>query len=286
MIKSSFTLNSESLQEALSLRPSGSAGWYEGKCPVCNRRKLSFRFFADGLFFKCWRVSCNIRGTSKDLSNLLGGSISVKKGYVSPITKKRVLPVERPVFFERIFSHPYLDGRGFRFYKKYCVGVTPRYDGYLIFMIEQGGKEVGWLGRSYLGADRKYLNASGISFGKMLFGIDDIVAGDEVFLVEGIFDKFALDALGVKSVAVFGSSISSDQCLLLLKAGVKKVVIAFDEDVGYDVGSTFQSLELIFDVSLITISGGDIGSTAPDLLKEKLKSRESFLKLAPRKLEI
>lgn len=63
-------------------------------------------------------------------------------------------------------------------------------------------------------------------------------------MVEGLFDAIALHQLGFpETVAVLGSGLSEGQALLLKKAGVLEVYLAFDAD---EAGqkATLQSLNL------------------------------------------
>lgn len=76
--------------------------------------------------------------------------------------------------------------------------------------------------------------------GEYLYGFDSF-SGEEVVVVEGIFDQWAVP----NSVCVFGSSITPAQACLLLELGATTVTIALDPDV-YSTQKYQKLKELIY----------------------------------------
>ena len=57
----------------------------------------------------------------------------------------------------------------------------------------------------------------GLKTSEMLYNYDSIDYGDEVVIVEGIFDVLAFYEIGVKAVATFGAHLTDKQLFLLLQ---------------------------------------------------------------------
>ncbi len=103
-----------------------------------------------------------------------------------------------------------------------------KWDGYVIFPIFYKGKMVSFIGRDFTGRKKnKYKVCETkdelIDHKQILCGIDDI-EGDDVFVVEGIFDKAKMPK--GKCVATLGIKFSQSQLNELKK--FKRVFILFD----------------------------------------------------------
>jgi len=94
-----------------------------------------------------------------------------------------------------------------RFGLRYCrVG---KLRGRIVIPIREEGRLVGWQARTTGDDIPKYLSMPGFRITDYLFNEDGIF-GEEVFLVEGVFDVFALPT---RAAALFGAKISDAQVL-------------------------------------------------------------------------
>ena len=160
-----------------------------------------------------------------------------------------------PLSFKRIYRHKYLESRDFtdEQFEKYCVGETNLFrtlDKFLIFAIEEGGINKGYIARNTLSKDaidkfnkthKKQIlryNNSVTDFAKLVYGIDEITENtDTAILVEGIFKKFNIDRLlnlyqneSIFCGATFGKKLSEYQIYKLQKRGIKNIIILYDPD--------------------------------------------------------
>lgn len=194
--------------------------------------------------------------------------------------------VELPDFYQRRFSHPYLQSRGFtpEDYEHFPVGDTGRlnrrYMDYIIFPIHDAGDTVGYVARHLwpkaridthnLQARRRgdykilrYRNSTENEFSKLLYNYDAIEAGvtQTVILTEGIFDVVALtrsldlykDHRAVP-VACFGKKISRTQIYKLQSKGIRHVIVGFDGDAVEATKKTLSLLEPYFDIQVADIA--------------------------------
>ena len=170
--------------------------------------------------------------------------------------------VEMPDFYRRVFTHPYLAGRGFNFddFEYFQVGTTRtlnwKYDNYVIFPVIDGGDIVGYVSR-HLWAKRdidshnrkakrsgeyqirRFNNSMENDFAKLLYNYDAVIDGETQtgIIAEGIFDVVALtrkldlyDRTDMAVVATFGKKMSHIQIFKLQQKGVKNIILAFDGD--------------------------------------------------------
>lgn len=193
--------------------------------------------------------------------------------------------VELPDFYKRVYTHPYLQGRGFCYddYDYFEVGTTGklnfRFDDYVIFPVIDGGDVVGYVARHiWSKADiddynrrakrkgeyqiRRFNNSMENDFVKLLYNYDAVIEGetDTVILVEGIFDVIALtrklelyENPHFAAVATFGKKISQTQIYKLQVKGVRTVVIGYDGDAVAAIKQTATELSLYFDVFVADI---------------------------------
>ena len=173
-----------------------------------------------------------------------------------------LMVVEMPDFYRRLFTHPYLAGRGFGFddFEYFQVGTTRdlnwRYDNYVIFPVVDGGDIVGYVARHLWSKGdidshnsrakrsgeyqiRRFNNSMENNFAKLLYNYDTVVGGETqtVIVAEGIFDVVALtrkldlyDRGDMAVVATFGKKMSHIQIFKLQNKGVKSIILAFDGD--------------------------------------------------------
>lgn len=172
-------------------------------------------------------------------------------------------------------SNPYLLNRGItpELCERYKFGSTKmlrKYYNYVLIPIYDGGKIRGYIGR--YGSKRvpdgklRYNNSIGTQFAQLLFGYDDITENTAtVILVEGIFDKIAVDKVlrlweseEVKCVCTFGKKISAEQIEKLKVKGVSRVILLYDFDAIKDIKRYGIELENHFVTSITYTTKKDI----------------------------
>jgi 5S rRNA maturation endonuclease (ribonuclease M5) len=222
--------------------------------------------------------------------------------------------IKPPVGFKRVMYDEYLSGeRGWtpEHYNKFEVGYTrlsSKLENYVIILIKEANRVRGYLARSKLskaeikeinkqrkleGRKDKYLrysNSTGAEFNKLLGGYEEIVFTTKwVILVEGIFDKTAVDrALGLdriqemKCCFTFGKDVSREQILKLKRKGIRGVILIQDPDAVESSKAIGLMLDKEFDKVLMGFSGEhDLGdSSDSEILDifENLKPPLSFSK--------
>jgi hypothetical protein len=184
--------------------------------------------------------------------------------------------VKMPDGWKRLWGgDPYLEERGFTEYAKYEVGRTlvdrrVRKD-YVIFILRFKGEVVGWLGRHIkpkkwieeqnrlwkiqtgIGNKiKRYSNASGVDFGKILYGIEECNSRtNTIFLVEGLFDKIAVERKmdldlydEVKCCCTFKCAITDEQLFQIIQMpNIDTIVLLYDSDVVNEINAAAQKLE-------------------------------------------
>lgn len=94
----------------------------------------------------------------------------------------------------------------------------------VVFPYYEFKKMVYWQQRAI--TNKEFLFPDGTSKAKYIYGIDSIDPTDPVIITESIFNALMFD----NGVAIGGSDISDNQKNKLRKAGVKRIVMAFDND--------------------------------------------------------
>ncbi len=93
------------------------------------------------------------------------------------------------------------------------------------------GKLLGFVGRTLDPNENiRYLNQPGLQKKLAFVGVPKGKLPELVYLVEGPFDVLALHQIGKTALSLLGKTLSKEQAEALAKAGVKKVVMAFDND--------------------------------------------------------
>lgn len=179
-------------------------------------------------------------------------------------------------------STPYLLGRGITAEdcKRYRIGATDlyrKYKNYVIIPIYDNGEVRGFLGR--YGAKKvpenklRYNNSTNTEFGQLLFGYDEILKNETntVILVEGIFDKIAVDKVlqlwevkEIKCVCTFGKKISQEQKMKLVRKGVSNIVLLYDFDAIKEIKKYGIELEEYFNTTITYTTKKDIDECTHD----------------------
>lgn len=176
---------------------------------------------------------------------------------------------------------------------RYNIGATSLYrkfDNYVLIPIYDGGKIRGYLGRygakSVPNDKLRYNNSVGTEFSELLFGYDEITENTQtVILVEGIFDKIAVDKVlhlwddeEIKCVCTFGKKISPEQSKKLRLKGVTNVILLYDFDAVKDIKKYGLELEKYFVTSITYTTKKDIDECNPqealEVFSELKKPRE------------
>jgi len=92
----------------------------------------------------------------------------------------------------------------------------------------------------------RYLLPKGFEKSKVLYNLHRILekGSDTVVVVEGFWSVLRLHSEGIPCVSTFGDSVSEAQAELLVKHGVKNVILIYDGDEGGRIG-TQSSLPIL-----------------------------------------
>lgn len=274
-------------------------GQYICDCPFCGKEKHFYISKATQMWDckKCGE-SGNIYKLLKQLNKtyLLGGTTIEERESMTSIKvwleeqaesdeiELEELPVKKLPVGWKISrkSTPYLLDRGItpEDCERYNIGATDlyrKYKNYVIIPIYDDGKIRGFLGRygaKHVPQDKlRYNNSVGTNFAQLLFGYDEIVKGKTmtVILVEGIFDKIAVDKVlrlweidEIKCVCTFGKKISPEQQMKLVQKGVAKVILLYDFDAIKDIKKYGLELEEYFVTSITFTNKKDIDECTQD----------------------
>lgn len=286
------TISDVELKEILHVEQETRSGQYICTCPFCGKEQ-HFYINKKTQMFDCKKCGTfgNIYKLLRflDKTYLLNGAtientdtiVSVRSMLASELESSEVsvteLPeVKMPVGWRVLRnSNPYLLNRGItpELCERYKFGSTKmlrKYDNYVLIPIYDGGKIRGYIGRygSKKVPDGKlrYNNSVGTQFAKLLFGYDEITENTAtVILVEGIFDKIAVDKVlrlweseEVKCVCTFGKKISAEQIEKLKVKGVSRVILLYDFDAIKDIKRYGIELENHFVTSITYTTKKDI----------------------------
>lgn len=308
----------------------GSGSHYISDCPFCNKKNHLYvqreTSKTGETGNQSWMWECKHCARNGKLFRLLkeldrldilefARSIEFKKPLESIRTKVNVeqiqleLPTQkRPLGFQRISFHPYLDDRGFEDwqYKEYEIGITtkhPSLKAYIVFVVIEDGLCKGFVSRSLRSKQwlkeynekakmngwmkrLRYVNSTNTDFSKLLFGIDEINVRSvkTVILVEGVTDKANVDRLlklhrqfKLKCLATFGKKISLEQIAKLQQRGITDVIVMFDPDALIDSKRDSYKLSKYFNVTAAFLKDKDPGDLTREELKNVLRNRETPL---------
>jgi hypothetical protein len=327
-------INKERIVKEFNLKPFGSKGWMSSsniKCPLCGRSdKIGILFTNKGGVVHCFYEHEGI-SLNKYLKEIGRGDLIEGEYYSKPIEEKlensfeiynRKVEVggleekEKPFKYRRIYYDEYLDSRGWEpiQYNKYKVGVSEdiRLKKYLIFLLYQENKLVGWLARSKNSKEwhkdnfrrfkenketlkLRYRNSNNTDFEKILGGYDEITENTkELYLVEGLFDCANVNKqLGlydneeIKCCYTFGNYVSEHQAALIRKTNVEKIIIL------YDFGTNSQVKRCGWELKDYDLRVGefkqeeiDAGDSSKDYLKSIIKNSKNFYYFYKNRLDV
>jgi len=137
---------------------------------------------------------------------------------------------EEPEGLEDVPSNHWIYERGFN--KSTIERWDCRTNKYLDFMIPVkniDNEVLGWIARRR-NAIPKYMYSKGFAKAKTLFGINQILDTNKIYLVEGALDCMWLNQHGYSSLAILGASISRKQVELISSLRPSEVVLSLDND--------------------------------------------------------
>jgi 5S rRNA maturation endonuclease (ribonuclease M5) len=280
-------------------------------CLFCGKEQHMY-VSMDTQMFDCKR--CHESGTIYKLLRhidklyLLGGATVVENERILSIRERQekieededtaVPEVRLPVGFKVLRnSCEYLLGRNISpdLCVYYGIGMTnlvERYRNYIIIPIREDNKVVGFVGRyankNVPNNKLRYSNSLHTDFAKLLLGYDEIITDktNTVILVEGAFDKFAVDRYLqlqkddlIKCVCTFGKKISKYQIQKLQDKHIERVILLYDFDAVREMKRYSRELEDNFLTNITFTTKKDIDEcTREEALKvfENLYSVNDF----------
>lgn len=280
------------LREILHIKKETRSGQYICDCVFCGKENHMYINKRTQMF------DCKKCGTSGNIykllrflekTYLLGGSTieeaetieSVREMLANELESNRLIlnrlpEIKMPVGWKVLKkSNPYLINRGItpELCERYEFGATKmfrKYDNYILIPIRDDGEVRGFIGRygSKKVPDGKlrYNNSIGTQFSQLLFGYDEITHNtDTVILVEGVFDKIAVDRVldlwsseEMKCVCTFGKKISEEQIAKLKIKGVARVILLYDFDAIKEIKKFGLELENHFITNITFTTKKDI----------------------------
>jgi DNA primase len=151
-----------------------------------------------------------------------------------PVEFKRIYPGMKDELARCMYHYLHTRGVTDQQIEDYAVGYCEdgRYADMVVIPVYQDDKLLFFTTRRVFGAGKKTLNPkAGDSKRYVLMGYDRCyeASPDKIYIVEGPFDLWALEAAGFYGVAVMGSTITPDQAALLSKIDAE-LIVCFDPD--------------------------------------------------------
>ena len=277
-------------------------------CPFCLKKE-HFYINRNTRLWDCKK--CGEQGNEKKLLIQLGKghfvdevktvSMSLKSLRDEPIVENSIPDIKKvllPVGFKRIYENEYLENRGLSDseFIKYKIGQTRLIDklkDYVIFVVEESGKVVGWVGR-YTGKDkekRRYENSKGTKFSNIIFGFNEITEETKrVILVEGMFDKMKIDRVfnldnspEMKCLCTFGKKFSDIQRSKVKSfKNITDVTLCYDYDAIKEMKVLGFELKKNWNTTITYTTKKDVDecthSEVIEIFKRLQKPQEFFLK--------
>jgi hypothetical protein len=215
----------------------------------------------------------------------------------------------------------YLNNRGFR--PEHYAEFEPSYTNtpleaklknFIIFKMKVNGVCVAWWARSRYSKEwhkenleaykrheadlvLRYRNSEN-NFQDLLGGCDELIEGktETVIIVEGIFDKVNIDNLlglqhldDIKCCFTFGNNIGQGQINMMLKKGIKNVILLYDFGTINESKESALKMKELFDrvyVTAIRKPGIDPGNIDLEYLEEVLRGAVDPISFFYNKVEI
>jgi hypothetical protein len=231
-------------------------GWFDGVCPFCGKRKLAYH--PDYMIVKCW-VGC-IKSFVTDLihqfhginyfeageliesmepgltrlpnstSRIKASTLILPEGYTPILSGDTVLGERARNYLKgRMFDLNYLDRIGLGYCTEENKIAAENYFGYLIIPFKRDGLLSYFIARTFIDSFPRYKNPNRSTFGvgksDVIFNEESLLLNDIVYQTEG----WACAAtLGSAGFSIQGSTPSTIQKNIVIKSGVKEVIIIPD----------------------------------------------------------
>lgn len=129
---------------------------------------------------------------------------------------------------------------------------------FLITPVCLGGRPVSYQGRRINNNEPRYVSGPVIS--NWLWPLDGTLlntySGDQLFLVEGVFDALGFLAMGYSAVCTFGKSLSDAQIELITELSPNELVFAWDLDARKEILRAIDRISFKFPtISVLSLSG-------------------------------
>lgn len=212
-------------------------------CPFHSDSSPSLSINLDSGLWFCH--GCGEKGNAKTFTQRIGGQdisdeglcnrVSLFRMKLSAIRKSRSWEPPKEVVFSSMYAGEdvWESERGIskKSVAKFGLGYSVVDHALLIPVRDSYGKPVGVIKRFIdPNGGPKYKYPLGFPRASTVYGLH-LVQGDSAVLVEGALDAVAADAVGFPAVATLGCQITAEQAIALRRHGVKRIIVAFDNDV-------------------------------------------------------
>lgn len=239
-------------------------------CPRCLKIKLEYN--TRKKVFNCW--SCGFSGKIHETNDLAKSHGVYKLEHQN--TWPEIKIPGRQELSELAGGYEFLQSRGISAGRAQrlgiCCSTEYRFYNRVIIPIIEDGKLVCYTARSIdareepkeLAPPRDISNR-----GNFLFGLDDVGKGDDVTVVEGVFDREWIKQNGYTCIAAMGSHLTDVQIGKLLAKQPKCINLLFDaDDAGYQgMKDTMRALYLRYHGEVRACDCGFYNKKDPDQLK-------------------
>jgi ssDNA-binding Zn-finger/Zn-ribbon topoisomerase 1 len=279
-----------------------------GLCPKCGKNEFGISIKGPHLFGCFRKKKCGFTGniftllrflglsTPNDKKSFLGFDISFKLEKFEQENSEILKKVQMPIGFKRVNFHEYLNSRGYQAkdYENYVCGASnlePKLKNRVVIGFRDEIGPIGYIARALTKEEPKYLN-KGENFSKMLDGLNESPF-QEATIVEGHFSRIntrnCFEELGIQSrvVSTFGAKISDYQVNLLIKEGITRVNLFFEQDVYKMLMKSSEKLIHKFDsFTIMKTSSPDSDPGNMNIIEigEAYLNRQNFFKFATTKL--
>jgi len=214
--------------------------WVHFLCPNCDDKKGKFGVNVETSWCNCWR--CGLKGGAFSLLRKRGIKIRHYKARKRLVQTEELLPVPQFIpgyvdWFKRADSATVKRGIDY-FHERninhrqveWGVSTDPALSFRVVFPVRYRGEIVSYQARSVLqGVSAKTVSGSSkkgwVQTSKLLYRYDSQPKNDNVVICEG-----PADAVRVQGVALFGSTVSPAQRLLLSSLKPDRLTIFLDSD--------------------------------------------------------
>jgi hypothetical protein len=285
---------------------------FEMECPFCNggpRKELSFNINVDKAAVRCWRATCDYKGSFykfvKDYfeveqpSKFIYGEVdelSVIVADLAAIEEQEGVTIEIQTGdvdvwlegLESLSESPSANliedwistdrdrgGRGYSFkkFKKQHSIYVPRQYGFMkgrvCFEVTTKGSRAYLLYAFQSGVFPKTINPENATLSRMLYNYNSIKKGSFLLVHEGIFDCARTKSYGYSSVAIFGVHMSFQQAFLIYELEPSEICLCFDGGTTKDMMNVFNKYKELW--ANITVSLVDLKDIKndPDNMSEE-----------------